>query len=216
MSFLKLEKFLIGLLIFLLIVVLGEQAFLLYQKGYFKSGLFKTFKTISQPKSEEKSNNYRKIILSSEVSGYNLEFKNEAKLEELLTKIGFWEKDKVSLVMEPSIFIQPQGLEIILVANLNDYYWCQKTKDNEIITAINVEGDEGKNAQIKIYLNKQELEENLNEPTRLDQMILFGLYGLSPKMREKAPYRQGTNAIFQMLKNDYGDYFGLVKLVAGD
>lgn len=163
-------------------------------------------------KKQEKINSQEKIVLSSEVAGYKLEFKDEAKLKELLAKIGFWDKDKVSFVIKPDRFIQPQGLEIVLVSSLNKYYWRQLTENDSTVASINVEKADNDLVQIKIYFDEQELKDNLVRPTRLDQMVLFGLYGLSPQIREKAPYNKGTGDIFQMLKNDFGDYRGLIKL----
>jgi len=201
MSFPKLEKFLFGLLFFLVMILVIE-AFLIYQKGYYKS-LFKkpTALTITPPESAIKA---FPVSAVSDIKGYSLKIINPKLLNQYLEEFGFV-AGKSFLVFGAE---KPQEIkELIVHLTDKEQPFLQAKVGEEVVYSV---GNyfEGKKLHFLIYAGNQLDKEGIN--LGFDRTFLEAFYLIGEEPVNGLPGDKFEN-IFKDFRTKNQQIFSIVK-----
>jgi hypothetical protein len=200
----KTEKILLVILIFFLVVV-GVEAFLLYQKGYFKP-VFKKV-TVITPTPSKPFSEILPVSAVSDIPGYELEIVDSKLLNHYLEDLGFKKGSSLIIFGEDN----PQMINELIVHLTNKEQHFLKAKvgeEGKVVYSIGNYLNNGK-LHLLVYLGEDLSQEGVS--LGFDRTFLQAVYKIASSNKNINLDREGFDAFFEKFREKNFSLFKITK-----
>ena len=195
----KLKKFLLGLLILFVVILAVEQAFLLYQKGYFKSGFIEKL-TKQVPTSGKTVEEVLPVSTVSDFQNYDFKIANISILNDYLRQFGFIKGGNQSIFGNDTS--QPVDELVVHLTDQSQPFLKGRAQGEEVFSAGSA--IDGQTLHLLLF-RKNPLDED-GENLGFDRLFLDTIYTLGEKDETGqfedlfVDFRNKNQPIFEIVK----------------